>query len=57
MVLGKESCFTCVSEELVGDFLPPDRISPMKRRSSSICRTPLSETCELPNSIDAKRFS
>jgi hypothetical protein len=29
----------------------------MKRRSSSTCRTPFSETCELPNSIDAKRFS
>ena len=51
------SCFIFVSEGLAEEFLPPDRISPMKRRSSSICRTPFSETCELLDSIDAKKFS
>jgi len=57
MVLGKESCFVCVSVVLLEELLPPDRTSPMKRRSSSICRTPFSETREFPDSIDTRNVS
>lgn len=57
MALGEESCVLCVSVVLVEELLPPDRTSPMKRKSSSICRTPFSETRDLPDSIDTKKLS
>ena len=54
-VLGKE--FVCISVVLVEELLPPDRTSPMKRKSSSICRIPFSETREFPDSTDERKFS
>jgi hypothetical protein len=57
MVLGKESCFVCISVVFVEELVPPDRTSPIKRKSSSICRIPFSETGEFPDSTDERKFS